>query len=83
MKKDPSKSLSGKPLLTGDESHDIPRLFAEIVALRKELSRSRMRAANLEAAILAALRAGEDGDIDPLEFLRDELPEINRGNYVP
>lgn len=83
MKKDPSKTLSGKPLLTGDESHDIPRLFAEIVALRKELARSRMRAANLEAAILAAIRASEDGDIDPLEFLRDELPEINRGNYVP
>jgi hypothetical protein len=32
-----------------------------------------MAAANLEAAIRAALGAREDGDDDPIGYLRDEL----------
>lgn len=40
--------------------------------LADEIRRSRERAANLLAAIRAALAAERDGDADPLWFLRDE-----------
>ncbi|MBO0801721.1 MAG: hypothetical protein J2P25_01400 [Nocardiopsaceae bacterium] len=73
MEKNTNRTLPGKPLLTGDEAHDIPRLFAEIIALRRELARTRQRAANLEAAISAALSARESGECDPFWYLRDEI----------
>jgi hypothetical protein len=55
--------------LTGD----IDRLLTEITRLHQSLIRSRRRAANLEAAIRAALGAYHDGDADPLGYLRDEI----------
>jgi hypothetical protein len=47
--------------------------LAEIASLRRELTRARRRAANLEAAIHAALGAQEDGETDPFYYLRDEI----------
>ncbi len=55
--------------LTGD----IARLLAEITWLYQSLIRTRRRAANLEAAIRAALSAHNDGESDPLAYLRDEI----------
>ena len=52
---------------------DTARLLAEIAWLCQSLMRSRQRAANLEAAIRAALGAHDDGEIDPLAYLRDEI----------
>src|SRR5260370_38785455 len=49
-------------ILAGDTS----RLLAEITWLCRSLRRSRQRAANLEAAIRAALSAHDDGEDDPL-----------------
>lgn len=69
--------------LTVNDLPGIIGLAAEIASLQRQLIQSRLRAANLEAAILAALHASEDGDIDPLEFLRDELSEINGGHHGP
>lgn len=69
--------------LTISDLAGIASLAEEISSLQKQLRKSRLRAANLEAAIRAALRASEDGETDPLGFLRDELTEINRGRHVP
>lgn len=49
------------------------RLLSEITSLRGELRAARLRAANLEAAIRAALGANDAGEPDPLQFLRDEF----------
>lgn len=65
-------------ILKGDQASDPAGLLAEIILLHGQLTEARLRAANLEAAILAALRAREDGGIeDPLDFLRDEIACIN------
>jgi hypothetical protein len=52
---------------------DIALLLAEISRLHQSFIRSRRRAANYEAAIRAAIGAQEDGDHDPIGYLRDEL----------
>lgn len=54
---------------------DIARLIIEVTRLHKALIDSRLDAANLRAAIQAALGADADGDPDALEYLRDELAE--------
>jgi hypothetical protein len=54
-------------------ARDIGQLLAEITWLCQSLMRSRLRAANLEAAIRAALGADHDGEDDPLAYLRDEI----------
>jgi hypothetical protein len=58
--------------LTPRDLADAGRLLSEIARLHTELSASRMRAANLEAAIRAALGAAGDGESNPLSYLRDE-----------
>ena len=65
--------------LTGD----ISALLAEITRLYTELIHARLRAANLEAAMLAALHAQEDGDYDPTGYLRDEITPDAGGAYGP
>jgi hypothetical protein len=62
--------------LTRDDLADIARLLAEIISLHSQLAAARLRAANLEAVMRAALRAHWDGEADPLSYLRDEI-----GNY--
>lgn len=59
--------------LTREELADIARLLTEISSLHSQLSAARLRAANLEAAIRAALGAHSDGESDPLSYLRDEI----------
>jgi hypothetical protein len=54
---------------------DITNLLIQVTSLYAALGAARMEAANLRAAIYAALGAAEDGDSDPLGYLRDELPE--------
>ena len=48
-------------------------LLADVQTLRRALREARMRAANLEAAGRATLAAEQDGEADPLFYLRDEL----------
>ena len=62
--------------LTRHDLADIARLLTEITSLHSQLAAARLRAANLEAAIRAALGAHSDGEPDPLSYLRDEI-----GNY--
>jgi hypothetical protein len=58
---------------------DIARLLAEVTWLYRSLISTRRRAANLEAAIRAALSADRDGESDPLAYLRDQLGEEDAG----
>lgn len=52
---------------------DIPALTAEITQLRASLVHARLDHSNLAAAALAAITAHDDGEPDPLYYLRDEL----------
>lgn len=52
---------------------DIPPLTAEINRIRADLVGARLDRANLAAAALAAIAAHNDGEPDPLCYLRDEL----------
>lgn len=80
MAKETRKALNQPlPEMTGDYARDIALLIAEIACLRSQAYRARLRAANLQAAIHAALSAQEDGDTDPFYFLRDEIAH-GRGN---
>jgi hypothetical protein len=60
---------------------DIARLIAQIHELYAALAAERLRSANLEAAIRAALGAYDDGEADPLAYLRDEIAEITGAAY--
>lgn len=62
---------------------DIARLLAEVTWLYRSLMHARLRAANLEAAIRAAISAQEGGDHDPIGYLRDELTPDGGGAYGP
>jgi len=59
--------------LTRHDLADIARLLSEISSLHSQLAAARLKAANLEAAIRAALSAHSDGEPDPLSYLRDEI----------
>jgi hypothetical protein len=62
---------------------DIAASPADITWLYRELITTRLKAANLEAAIRAAVGAREDGDYDPIGYLRDELAPHTGGAYGP
>lgn len=49
---------------------DAVHLLTEIIHLYDALTAARLEAANLRAAISAALGAADDGEDDPLMFLR-------------
>ena len=51
----------------------IPLMSAEIIRLRRRLTTTRHDSNNLLAAAKATLSAHEDGEEDPLFYLRDEL----------
>jgi hypothetical protein len=65
--------------LTPRDLADIGRLLAEIASLHSQLAAARLRAANLEAAIRAALSAHDEGETDPLSYLRDEAGDYPGG----
>jgi hypothetical protein len=52
---------------------DIPALTAQVNYLRADLAGARLQHANLSAAVLAAIAAHDEGETDPLCYLRDEL----------
>jgi hypothetical protein len=56
-----------------DALNDTPVLIAEINGLRTELATIRYQRANLIAAVRATLAAHQEGEYDPLFYLRDEL----------
>jgi hypothetical protein len=49
---------------------DAVQLLSEIIRLHEALIDARLEAANLRAAIQAALGAADDGESDPLMFLK-------------
>ena len=57
------------------ETAETQTLRAEITRLTADLAAARLESANRLAAMRAALGAAIDGEPDPLEYLRDELPE--------
>jgi hypothetical protein len=58
---------------------DAANLLAVVAQLCQELAEARLGNANLRAAIGAALGAARDGEPDPLDYLRWELPDAGRG----
>jgi hypothetical protein len=67
--------LTDTPDRTHDHDTTNPALLrGEIASLKRQLADARLRAANFEAAIRAALGAADDGEPDPLEYLRYEFP---------
>jgi hypothetical protein len=56
-----------------DALNDTAALSAEITRLSAELAATRLDRANLLAAIRATLAAHDDGEPDPIGYLRDEL----------
>jgi hypothetical protein len=54
---------------------DIPVLLAEVDRLARLLSRSRWDFADLLAAARATLTADQDGEPDPLTYLRDAVAD--------
>ncbi|GAA0532639.1 hypothetical protein GCM10010172_11780 [Paractinoplanes ferrugineus] len=54
---------------------DVPVLLAEVDRLARLLSRTRWDFANLLAGAQATLTADQDGDPDPLAYLRDEVAQ--------
>jgi hypothetical protein len=60
---------------------DIASLLIQVTGLQAALADARQAAANHLAAIYAALGAAEDGEPDPLAYLRDELPEPGSGEW--
>jgi hypothetical protein len=58
---------------------DITALLSILARLCDELAAARLDNANLRAAIGAALGAAEDGEPDPLDYLRWELPDTGGG----
>ena len=56
-----------------DSLADVPPMAAEIGCLRRDLARTRLCRANLAAAGRAAFAAQQQGEADPLSYLRDEL----------
>jgi hypothetical protein len=56
-------------------TNDLTTLRAEITRLRRALTVLRARYANLLAAVRAAVAAHEDGEVEPMAYLYDELPD--------
>jgi hypothetical protein len=52
---------------------DIPAVLADLGRVRAELEAVRLDRANLLAAIRAALAADDEGEPDPMGYLRDEI----------
>ena len=66
-------TLAGVFRLVDTALADVPAMLAELGRTRMELEAVRLDRANLLAAIRACLAASEEGEADPLGYLRDEL----------
>lgn len=60
---------------------DVTGLLTILARLCDELAAIRLDNANLRAAMQAALGAAEDGEADPLDYLRWELPERDGASF--
>ncbi len=58
---------------------DTAALLAEVIRLHEAARAARLESANRLAAIQAAIHAAEDGETDPLQYLRDEITADVRG----
>jgi hypothetical protein len=67
--------------LTRHDQAVTARLLTEITSLHTQLAAARLRAANLEAAMRAALGAQSDGEPDPLSYLHDEIGNHRGGAH--
>jgi hypothetical protein len=66
-------TLTGAYRFVGTALADVPLVLASLGRMRAELEAVRLDRANLLAAIRACLAASDDGETDPLWYLRDEL----------
>jgi hypothetical protein len=66
-------ALTGVWRLVDTALADVPITLAELARMRAELRAVRLDRANLLAATHACLAASDEGEIDPLGYLRDEL----------
>jgi hypothetical protein len=66
-------TLTGVWRLVDTALADVPTALAELGRVRAELEAVRLDRANLLAAIRACLAANDEGENDPLDYLRDEL----------
>ncbi|WP_214415494.1 hypothetical protein [Sphaerisporangium fuscum] len=74
-------STAGLPL--GEAVADIPDLSAEVEPLRHLIADLRLDLANLVAGSRATLAAEQDGELDPLFYLRDELSAQGEAGGAP
>jgi hypothetical protein len=58
---------------------DTVALLIEVIRLHEAARAARLESANRLAAIQAAIHAAEDGETDPLQYLRDETAGDVRG----
>jgi hypothetical protein len=68
-----TSALTGAWRLIDAALADVPAVLAELGRVRTELDAVRLDRANLLAAIRACLAASDEGETDPLGYLRDEL----------
>jgi hypothetical protein len=61
-------------------TRDVPALSAAVTRMSAELADARLDRANLLAAARAALAAHDEGEPDPLFYLRDELDAQGQGD---
>ena len=66
-------TLAGVWRLVDTALADLPAVLAELRRMRAELEAVRLDRANLLAAIRATLAAHDEGEPDPLGYLRNEL----------
>jgi hypothetical protein len=66
-------TLTGAWRLIDKALADVPAVLAQLGRVRAELEAVRLDRANLLAAMRACLAANDDGESDPLGYLRDEL----------
>jgi hypothetical protein len=66
-------TLAGVFRLIDTALADVPAVLAEVRQGRADLEAARLEAANLLAAMRAAIAAHADGEADPLYYLRDEV----------
>jgi hypothetical protein len=66
-------TLAGAWRLIDTALADIPSVLAHLERVRAELAAVRLDRSNLLAAISACLAASDEGETNPLGYLRDEL----------
>jgi hypothetical protein len=74
------RTLAENWQLLEDALSDVPALSDEVTRLAAELADARLGRANILAAGRAALAAWDEGEPEPLSYLRDELAAQSVGS---